>query len=46
VRDMAAIVLPYPTLNEVGKRAALNAFAASATNPWLRRLLGLLRKFG
>jgi pyruvate/2-oxoglutarate dehydrogenase complex dihydrolipoamide dehydrogenase (E3) component len=46
VRDMAAIVLPYPTLNEVGKRAAMNAFAASATNPWLRRLLGLLRKFG
>jgi pyruvate/2-oxoglutarate dehydrogenase complex dihydrolipoamide dehydrogenase (E3) component len=46
LRDMAGIVLPYPTLNEVGKRAAVTGFAPAATNRWLRTLLGLLRKFG
>jgi pyruvate/2-oxoglutarate dehydrogenase complex dihydrolipoamide dehydrogenase (E3) component len=46
VRDMAGVVLPYPTLNEVGKRAALTALAPAATSGWLRSLLGLLRKFG
>jgi pyruvate/2-oxoglutarate dehydrogenase complex dihydrolipoamide dehydrogenase (E3) component len=46
VRAMAGVVLPYPTLNEVGKRAALTALAPAAASGWLRSLLGLLRKFG
>ncbi len=46
LRDMAGLHLPYPTLNEVGTRAAASAFAAALPSSWLRRLLGLLRKFG
>lgn len=46
LQAMASLVLPYPTLNEASKRAALTALAPMAANPWLRRLLGLLRKFG
>lgn len=46
LRDVAEVVLPYPTLGEAGRRAALTGFAASLSNPWLRRLLRLLRRFG
>lgn len=46
IRAMAGIVLPYPTMNEVAKRAAVGALAPAASNVWLRRLLGVLRKFG
>ncbi len=46
VRDMAGIVLPYPTLSEVSKRAAMSHFAPLAGKPWIRRILALLRTFG
>ena len=43
---MAGIVLPYPTLSEISKRAAITSFTPMLSNKWLRRLLGLLRNFG
>jgi hypothetical protein len=39
-------VLPYPTLAELGKRAALSYFTARLTSPMLRRIIGLLGRFG
>lgn len=46
IRAMAGCVLPYPTRAEVGKRAAIEFFAAGLTNPHLRRIIALLRRFG
>ncbi len=46
VRAFAAAVLPYPTLGEIGKRAAVTFFALGATSPWVRRIIALLRQFG
>src|SRR5262249_8689620 len=42
IRAFAEVVLPYPTLSEVGKRAALTYFAPAATKRWVRRLIALL----
>ena len=44
--DMAAQIVPYPTMGEIGKRAAIAYFAASARKPLLRRLVSALRIFG
>ncbi len=46
VQDMVGFVFPYPTLSEVSKRAALTHFSPMAGKPWIRRILGLLRKLG
>ena len=46
VRAMTGIVVPYPTLSEVGKRAAITYFSSSLTSPRVRRLIGFLRRFG
>ena len=46
IRHMTGIVVPYPTLSEIGKRAAITHFSPSLTNPRLRRLIGFLRRFG
>jgi len=46
IRHMAGIVVPYPTLAEIGKRAAIGYFSPSLTNPRLRRLITFLRRFG
>jgi pyruvate/2-oxoglutarate dehydrogenase complex dihydrolipoamide dehydrogenase (E3) component len=46
VQDMAGLVCPYPTLSEVSKRAALTHFAPLAAKPWIRRILGFLRRLG
>lgn len=46
IRAMASIVLPYPTLSEIGKRAAIDSFTASLTSPWVRRIIAWLRVFG
>ncbi len=46
IRAIAGIVVPYPTLAEVGKRAAITYFTPSLTSPWVRRIIGLLRRFG
>jgi pyruvate/2-oxoglutarate dehydrogenase complex dihydrolipoamide dehydrogenase (E3) component len=43
---MADIIVPYPTLSEVGKRAAMSYFGPGLTNLWVRRIIGLLRRLG
>lgn len=40
------MVVPYPTLGEVGKRAALTYYAASLSHPLVRRLIRFLRLLG
>jgi pyruvate/2-oxoglutarate dehydrogenase complex dihydrolipoamide dehydrogenase (E3) component len=46
IRVFAGIVVPYPTLSEVGKRAAMSFYAPRLTSPWTRRILGWLRRLG
>ncbi|MDX5592401.1 dihydrolipoyl dehydrogenase family protein [Pseudovibrio sp. SPO723] len=46
VKALLDLMLPYPTLTEVLKRAALSYYAGAAESPWLRRLLAFLRKLG
>ena len=46
IRALAGIIVPYPTLAEIGKRAAITYFTASLTNVWVRRIIALLRRFG
>ena len=46
IRAVTGIVLPYPTLSEIGKRAAIDFFTPSLTSPLLRRIIGWLRIFG
>jgi len=46
IRAMTGIVMPYPTLSEIGKRAAITYFSPSLTNPKVRRLINFLRRFG
>ena len=46
IRVLAGIIVPYPTLAEIGKRAAITYFSPSLTRNWVRRLIGLLRRFG
>jgi pyruvate/2-oxoglutarate dehydrogenase complex dihydrolipoamide dehydrogenase (E3) component len=46
IRAMTGIVVPYPTLSEIGKRAAIDYFTPSLTSPWVRRIIGWLRIFG
>ncbi|MFP3921812.1 MAG: dihydrolipoyl dehydrogenase family protein [Dichotomicrobium sp.] len=43
---LASVVLPYPTLSEINKRAAINFYMPSLTNPLVRRVIGLARKLG
>ena len=44
--DLTGIVLPYPTLSEIGKRAALDYFAPGLTGTWARRIIAWMRIFG
>jgi pyruvate/2-oxoglutarate dehydrogenase complex dihydrolipoamide dehydrogenase (E3) component len=46
IRAMTGIILPYPTLSEIGKRAAIDYFSPSLTRPWVRRIINWLRLFG
>ncbi|QPC86598.1 dihydrolipoamide dehydrogenase [Mesorhizobium sp. NBSH29] len=46
LRDISAYVPPYPTVSEIGKRAAITYFAPSARNIWVRRVVRWLRAFG
>jgi len=46
IRAFTGIVLPYPTLSEIDKRAAIDFFAPSLTRPWVRRIIAWLRIFG
>jgi pyruvate/2-oxoglutarate dehydrogenase complex dihydrolipoamide dehydrogenase (E3) component len=46
IRALAGLVVPYPTLSEVGKRAAMTYFMPNLTNPWVQRIIGSLRRLG
>jgi pyruvate/2-oxoglutarate dehydrogenase complex dihydrolipoamide dehydrogenase (E3) component len=46
IRAFSDIVMPYPTLSEIGKRAAIDYFTPSLTSPWVRRIIVWLRIFG
>jgi pyruvate/2-oxoglutarate dehydrogenase complex dihydrolipoamide dehydrogenase (E3) component len=46
VRDVASYVAPYPTMSEIGKRAAISYFAPATRKPLVRRLVKFLRVFG
>jgi pyruvate/2-oxoglutarate dehydrogenase complex dihydrolipoamide dehydrogenase (E3) component len=46
IRAFTGIVVPYPTLSEIGKRAAIDFFTPSLTSPWVRRIIAWLRIFG
>jgi pyruvate/2-oxoglutarate dehydrogenase complex dihydrolipoamide dehydrogenase (E3) component len=45
IRAFAGIVVPYPTLAEIGKRAAITYFIPDLTSPWVRRIIALIRLF-
>ena len=46
VRSFAELTVAYPTFAEIGKRAAVSAYTRSLTNPFVRRIIGLLRRLG
>lgn len=46
IRALTNVVLPYPTLSELGKRAAIDFFTPSLTKPWVRRIISWMRIFG
>jgi pyruvate/2-oxoglutarate dehydrogenase complex dihydrolipoamide dehydrogenase (E3) component len=46
IRTLAGMIVPYPTLAEIGKRAAVTYFLPSLTSVWVRRTIALLRRFG
>jgi pyruvate/2-oxoglutarate dehydrogenase complex dihydrolipoamide dehydrogenase (E3) component len=46
IRAFTGIVVPYPTLAEIGKRAAITYFIPSLTQNWVRRLIAVLRRLG
>ncbi len=46
ISAFANMVLPYPTLSEAGKRAAISNYAGIAQKPLVRRVLGFLKLLG
>jgi pyruvate/2-oxoglutarate dehydrogenase complex dihydrolipoamide dehydrogenase (E3) component len=46
VPAIAGIVVPYPTLGEIGKAAATTYFMGSLTSSWVRRIIAWLRRLG
>jgi pyruvate/2-oxoglutarate dehydrogenase complex dihydrolipoamide dehydrogenase (E3) component len=46
IQAMAQWISPYPTLSEISKRAAGTFYSAKASSPFVRNLVGWLRKFG
>jgi len=46
VRAFTDLVVPYPTLSEIGRRAAIQYYLPGLTRPLLRRIIGYLRIFG
>lgn len=46
VRDVTGYISPYPTLSEIGKRAAVSSYAPMARSGWIRWVIGILQKFG
>ena len=46
IRHIAGVVVPYPTLAELGKRAAITYFTPRLTSAFVRRIISILRRFG
>ncbi len=46
VSDISGYVAPYPTMTEIGKRAATSYYMPSTRKPLVRKLIGFLRFFG
>jgi len=46
IRAMTEFIVPYPTLAEIGKRAAISFYTPSLTSPFVRRIIAFLRRFG
>ena len=46
VKDVAAYVPPYPTMGEIGRRAAITYFMEATRKPLVRRVVRWLRIFG
>jgi len=46
IRAFLDVVLPYPTLSELGKRAAVDFFVPRLTGIWVRRIIAWMRFFG
>ena len=46
IRTFIGIIVPYPTLAEIGKRGAMTYFTVGLTSVWVRRIITLLRRFG
>jgi pyruvate/2-oxoglutarate dehydrogenase complex dihydrolipoamide dehydrogenase (E3) component len=46
IRALAGVMVPYPTLAEIGKRAAMSHFTPGLTRPMVRRIIGWLRRLG
>jgi pyruvate/2-oxoglutarate dehydrogenase complex dihydrolipoamide dehydrogenase (E3) component len=46
IKAMTAYISPYPTLGEIGKRAAGTYFLPKLTSPLVRKAVQFLRRFG
>jgi pyruvate/2-oxoglutarate dehydrogenase complex dihydrolipoamide dehydrogenase (E3) component len=46
IRTFTGIVVPYPTLAEIGKRAAITYFTPGLASTWVRRIIAWLSRFG
>ncbi len=46
LRHMAEWLPPYPTMGEIGRRAAIAYFAGMTRKPLVRRIVRLLQRFG
>jgi pyruvate/2-oxoglutarate dehydrogenase complex dihydrolipoamide dehydrogenase (E3) component len=46
IKAMTDMIVPYPTLGEINKRAAYGFYASSLGSPWLRRIIRFLARFG
>ena len=44
--DIAGYISPYPTMTEIGNRAATTFYTPQTRRPIVRKVIGFLRKFG
>ena len=45
IKAMTGFISPYPTFSEISKRAATSFYTPQLSNPLLRRIIKILRKF-
>lgn len=46
IKDVASYIPPYPTMSEIGKRAATSFYAPLTRKPFVRSVIKFLRVFG